>query len=305
MSTRRSSPKRGAIWAAVLACRVVFALGVTVLAFTAMSASGQSSPPADVVFAGGFERGKLSPWGGQCANTGVSSNQSIVRGTVGLTVRLVGHGKYAARFDLPAAGTNNACELLDTRPIGLGTDDYYGLMVFFPKSWREPSPAGWGLAIAQFGYQGIWGSVVGLNAHRRNIALIVQSGQCAPVTSSNPGCAYSSGPGGNIRPMVAAPAPLTLGVWHELIVHVHHAADSSGVIEAWYRRKGQTRWKQTVSLRGYPTVQWTPETLPTLSYAATVDKIGAYRGHADFPVTIWQDGFVRATSFAAAAAALP
>jgi hypothetical protein len=37
----------------------------------------------------------------------------------------------------------------------------------------------------------------------------------------------------------------------------------------------------------------------------TSDKIGAYRGRADFPLTVWQDGFVRTTSFAAAAAALP
>jgi len=37
----------------------------------------------------------------------------------------------------------------------------------------------------------------------------------------------------------------------------------------------------------------------------TFDSIGAYRGHADFPLTVWHDGFVRTTSFAAAAASLP
>jgi hypothetical protein len=285
----------------------VLVLAVAALALVPMSATAQSPPVGGVLFNGGFETGNVLQWtwGAQCANTGLPSNPAYVSGTVNLTVRLAGQGKYAARFNLPAAGLPNSCELLAVRPIGLGTDDYYGLMVFFPRNWREPSPAGWGLSIAQLGFQGIWGSPVQLAAHARNIALVLQSGLCAPVTSSSPGCAYSNGPGGNVRPRVAVPAPLTLGAWHELIVHVHHATDSAGVIEVWHRLKGQTAWKQTVSLRGYPTVQWTPERLSILSFNATVDKIGAYRGHAAFPLTIWQDGFVRTASFAAAAAALP
>jgi hypothetical protein len=272
-----------------------------------MSASAQSQPATGVKFDGGFETGNLSQWSGaQCANTGLPSTTGSPRGTVHLSRRLVGQGRYAARFNLPAAGTSNICEVLDKRPIGLGTHDYYGLMVFFPRNWREPSPAGWGLAIAQLSFQGIWGAPVSLNAHARNVALVMQSGLCTPVTSSNPGCAYSSGRGGNVRPMVAVPAPLfKLGAWHEIIVHVYHTTDSSGVIEAWHRLKGQTRWRKTVSLTGYPTVQWTPERLPILSYNATVDKIGAYRGNADFPVSVWHDGFVRATSLDDAAAALP
>jgi hypothetical protein len=105
--------------------------------------------------------------------------------------------------------------------------------------------------------------------------------------------------------MVAVPAPFELGAWHELLVHVHHATDAAGVVEVWHRLKGQTPWKKTVSVRGYPTVQWTPERFSLLSFNATVDMIGAYRGHANFPLTVWLDGFVRTTSFAAAAAALP
>jgi hypothetical protein len=266
-----------------------------------MSATAQS-PPAAVKFNGGFETGDLSQWtwGAQCANTGLPDNADAVTGTVNLTVRLAGHGKYAARFNLPAATRNNSCEVLAVRPIGLGTDDYYGLMAFFPKSWREPSPAGWGLAVAQFSFQGIWGPPVGLFAHARNIELVMQTGLCSPSR-----CTYSSGRGGNVKPMVAVPAPLKLGAWHEIIVRVYHTTDTSGVIEAWHRLKGQKRWRKTVSLRGYPTVQWTEARLPILQYNATVDKIGAYRGHADFPVSVWADGFVRATSFEAAAASLP
>jgi hypothetical protein len=284
-----------------LAFRLVPALAVSALAFAPISAIAQSPPAPDVVFKGDFETGKLSPWpGGQCANTGLQSSAETTRGTVNLTVRLVGQGRYAARFNLPAAGTSQACELLDGRPIGLGTDDYYGLMVMFPKTWREPSPRGWGLAIAQLNFQGIHGPPVGLFAHGNSIELAMQTGLCG---SSR--CAYSSGREGNVTPMAAVPAPLTRGVWHELIVHVHWTTDSSGVVEAWHRLKGQKAWRKTVSLRGYPTVQWTPDRLSILSYNATVDKIGAYRGSAAFPLSIWSDGFVRATTFAAAATALP
>jgi hypothetical protein len=53
-------------------------------------------------------------------------------------------------------------------------------------------------------------------------------------------------------------------------------------------------------------VQWTDAEGPDgIVDATTADMTGAYGGHADFPLTVWQDGFVRATSFAAAAAALP
>ena len=71
---------------------------------------------------------------------------------------IVGQGRHAARFDLPAAANAyTACETLDKRLIDLGSDDYYGLMVRFPDDWREPSPVGWGLSLAQFNFESIWG----------------------------------------------------------------------------------------------------------------------------------------------------
>jgi hypothetical protein len=220
---------------------------------------------------------------------------------------IVAQGKYAARIDLPAAPSDNtACETLSKRSIGIGTDDYYGLMVRFPSGWREPSPAGWGLAIAQLNYQAIWGAPVMLVAHADHVALVMQSGLCRSVYTSDPGCAYSSGPGGNIKQMLAVPPPLTLGAWHQLVVHFRWATDSSGVVEVWHRIKGEGPWTKTISVRGYPTVQWTADEGPLeIAGSNTTDKIGAYRAGAEFPLTIWHDGYVRATSFAAAASALP
>jgi polysaccharide lyase-like protein len=271
--------------------------------------TGRSSPVdgGPVAFTGDFETGDHSQWtwGAQCANTGVPSSGSALRGTITVQSEIVAQGTYAARFDLPAATGTSACETLDKRRIGLGSDDYYGLMVRFPGAWREPSSAGWGLSLVQLNFENIWGAPVMLAAHADHVALVLQSGLCNTFQSSNPGCAYSSGPGANVAPMAAVPAPLALEAWHQLIVHVRWRTDSSGIIEVWHRQQGESGWNKTVSLRGYPTLQWTADMGPNaITDMTTSDKIGAYRGSATFPLTVWQDGFVRTSSFAAAASAL-
>jgi polysaccharide lyase-like protein len=260
-----------------------------------------------VVFDGSFESGTLAPWpGAQCANTGVPSRADAVRGTVTVQSDTVGEGEYAARFDLPAAPVLQACEALIGRPIGVGSDDYYGLMIRLPSGWLEPSPVNWGLEIAQFNFENIWGSPVALMVHADWIEIVLQSGLCNSVYTASPGCAYTSARAGNLPRMAAVPTPLQLEVWHELIVHVRWTTDASGIIEVWHRLKGGNSWKKTVSLRGYPTLQWTTDYPPQeIAKGTTVDKIGAYRGHADFPLTVWHDGYVRTTSFTAAATALP
>lgn len=302
--------------AALVARRVVVALAtVALVAFASTSATARtpstapvdgsspspSSPAVNAAFSGDFETGSISQWtGAQCANTGLPSSAGF--GTVVVESRIVGQGKFSARFDAPVADDKNSCELLSSRNIGLDTDDYYGLMVRLPKNWRgEPSPAGWGLSLAQFNFENIWGTPVQLVAHANHISLILQSGLCVKDVR----CTYSTGLSGNVKPAFAVPAPLKLGAWYELIVHVHWATDSSGIVEVWHRLQGKAQWTKTVSLRGYPTVQWTEERLSTLGFSGTYDKIGPYRGRASFPLTIWEDAFVRTTSFAAAARSLP
>lgn len=294
----------GAVAVLILAA-LVAGLGCDSLDEPTGRSSGMDRGP--VVFTGDFETGDVSQWtwGAQCANTGVPSSGSSVRGTISVQSEMVGQGTFGARFQLPAATAYTACETVHRRHIGLGTDDYYGLMVRFPSDWREPSSQGWGLSLAQLNFENIWGTPVMLAAHDDHVALVLQSGLCNPLHSSNPGCAYSSGPNGNVAPMIAVPAPLALEQWHQLIVHVRWATDSSGIIEVWHRLKEGDSWKKTVSLRGYPTVQWTAEEGPeAIAGGVTADKIGAYRGRATFPLTIWHDGFVRTTSFTATASAL-
>jgi hypothetical protein len=104
--------------------------------------------------------------------------------------------------------------------------------------------------------------------------------------------------------VIAIPAPLVRRKWHQLIVHIRWTTRRNGIIEVWHRLKGRRAWNKTATLRGYPTVQWTDEEGPKAIASQTSDKIGAYRGHSTFPLTVWHDGFVRTTSFASAARAL-
>jgi Polysaccharide lyase len=278
--------------------------GVVILGGDYTGAVTSPAPADQIAFTGDFETGDTSQWTGgvQCANYGTQTDSTVTRGDLYLDTATMGQGRYSGRFELPAAATKTACEVLSRHNIGLGSDDYYGLMVYLPVGWQEPSSAGWGLMVAQLGFQGIWGPPIGIEAHADEIDLVAQTGLCR---TDGTGCAYSSGPGGNVHLMVAVPAPLPLGVWHELVIHIHHATDLTGVVEVWHRLKGQTAWTQTVSWSGYPTVQWTADGFSTLKFNDVVDKIGAYRGDATFPLTVWEDGFVRGSTFAAVAARLP
>ena len=266
--------------------------------------SALSAPTGTVHFAGDWETGNISQWswGAQCVNYGTPSDY-ITRGALNLVTYVVGQGSTAGRFDLPASSQRSACEGLRKRTLNLGADEYYGMMFRLPKDWRKPSRAGWGLVLAQLNYQRIWGAPVLLAAHANRVSLVTQTGYCNDGNSSRPGCTHSSGPGGNL-PQMRAISSISPGSWHELVIHVRWAADSSGVVEVWRRLKGESAWTKSVSLSGYPTVQWS-DRQPVDPNQTTADKFGAYRGAAKFPVSVWQDGVVIGTSFDVVAGRLP
>ncbi len=261
-----------------------------------------SSRTSKIVFSGNWETGDISQWGGaQCANTGVPGGP-FVRGTIHIVTDIVAQGKYAARFDLPAGNPASACEALRGRTEALGTDDWYAQEVYFPTNWREPSTYTWGALFGQYDYgQTGAGPPVGLYAHADHVNIAVETGLC-----TNGACQYNSGndAAGSWQGTLGYTLHLTptgmqlAGTWQQFVVHVHHAADSSGLVQGWWRPRGGN-WTQTVNWSGYPTVQWT-STQPAETNLATVDKIGLYRGASTFPISLWQDGFCVATSFSAA-----
>jgi hypothetical protein len=254
----------------------------------------------------------LGPWTGQQCRPWISA-RDIVRGTVERTDDQASQGRWARRFDLPAELSGpTSCESVQERLIGLGTTDYYAVSFRLPTDWREPSPDGWGLVLAQFNYQGIYGPSVGLTAHADRVRLTLGSGLCRPVgTPSPPGpaCQWTNGygadpesVGANVRDLVVI-KPLRSGTWYEVIVRVTWATDD-GVVEGWSRRSGQSEWAKSAELRDKPTVQWTAERgTDVIHFSGTVDKAGAYRGKSAEPVSVWHDVFARARSFDAAEAA--
>jgi hypothetical protein len=283
---------------------------VLILVFAIVTAPAARSPVGPMAtsvtgivrFAGDWESGDVSQWiGAQCANTGVPSTSDVVRGKLSVVTSPVSQGRYAGRVDLPAASVSTSCEALRERTSTPGSEDWYGLNVRLPLRWREPSPEGWGLVFAQFNFQGIWGAPVYLIARARTVDLILSSGSCNDVYSSSPGCAFSSGPNGTVPRMVLIPR-LAGARWHQLIVHVRWASDGSGLVEAWHRVRGRTKWIKRVKRGGLPTVQWRAQGAP--GFQRSYDKIGAYRGKAKFPLTVWHDAFVVGTSFNAVAARL-
>ena len=257
--------------------------------------------PPPVAFRGDFETANIAPWqattwgGAQCVNYGVPSGV----GTLHVVDDTVAKGSYSARFDLPAADTSNSCELLRGRTIAMD-DEWYSMEIRLPSDWQEPSPTGWGLELAQFNFQSIWGTPVGVVAHSNYVDLILNAGLCSPAKSGNPSCQYSSGIGGNLpRQHVIPTSAFSTGSWHQLLIHVKWTNGNDGVVEGFHRLRGETTWTRTATLAGYPTLQRTTDYTPVAS-DQTVDKIGAYRGKASFPLSIWQDNFCQATSMAAA-----
>jgi hypothetical protein len=284
--------------------------GLVILSLLLVSAACAPSAPkspskevGELTFYGDFETGDPSQWtwGAQCANTGVPSDGAIDRGTITVQSEIVAQGKYAARFDLPAATVPSACETVRKRTLEL-SEQWYALEFRFPLDWQEPSPTGWGMAIAQLNYQKIWGAPIGIYAHADQVRLILNSGLCRPVGTPSPpgpGCANNSGPTGNLAPMYVIPRALELGVWHQVLVHVRWATDNSGLLQVFQRQRGEATWHQEVNFSGKPTVQWTA-TLPANPANVTIDKIGAYRGQSAAPLSVWHDAFcVEATRVAA------
>jgi hypothetical protein len=240
-------------------------------------------------------------WGMQCDN--IAGEPVATRGTVTKTAP-GSQGRFAGRFTLPPNVDRNtsACELLHGRQLDHGTHDYYSLALLFPGDWREPALAHWGMAVFQPNYQGIKGPGVGLFAHADYVNLGTESGFC-----DGAGCTYRTGNGTASGPLgshYAIPrARFAKDVWHELVMHVFWTSDpSKGVVEVWHRRKGESQWVRTAHLTNLATVQWKSGYDPTANHR-TNDKIGAYRGNADWNISLYHDAWSRATTFDAAAAA--
>ena len=271
------------------------------VAAVALAALARAAPLADgLLFNGNFDSGTYKPWElPQCANYG-HPNTTRTFGNFYVTTSLVGQGRYSGRFQVPTDQNHlTRCQLLARRTVNVGADEYYSLMLYLPKGWSAGTNGFWGAEILNLNWEGMPGAPVDLQAHEDHVTLTLNTGTCGRP------CQYRSNadaPKPNLPPLYAIPRPMQLGVWHELILHVHWATDSTGLVAAWHRLKGKRLWKRTAYLTGFPTLMVDPTGwYPT----NTADKIGVYRAQSFAPTSVWLDAFSRSDSFASAAANLP
>jgi hypothetical protein len=291
--------------------------------FSASAAGAAVTPPPSVTpsalsFNGTFST--LTPWstgggGAQCSNYGTKSQNPRLRGTFTLATNVDGMAN-AGEFTLPADSNKatyplEACDLLTrNQPIGLGTDGYYGLMVYVPAGWTIPNRAFDGIEIAEYHFQNVYGAPISLQLHADHITLAVQTGACTNYTTKVPGCANHSnadnpnGNPGNLPAYYAIPTgAFQEGAWNEIMMHVHWASNSTGQIQTWYKTKGAGAWTQSTNITGIPTVQW--DVTKGSVYTNYVDETEAYTSARTSTTSIWLGNDVVGPTFNAVAASMP
>jgi hypothetical protein len=158
-----------------------------------------------------------------------------------------------------------------------------------------------------------------MEGYSDRIVLSLAAGNCV----GGVGCAYDNNCGGecwghahNVRCFpscqIIPKGQLTLGVWHQIIIHVYETPRANGLVDAWWRRKGATTWHKTVRMSGMPTVALGTNTFGHVFTAATYDagtsdisdKFGLMDRDPSRSVSVSQDDDCISTSFAAAVTCL-
>jgi hypothetical protein len=274
---------------------------------------GTPAPPAPagvVYFRGNFETGNFNQWLYVAAeNNGYPDNAGANHGNVYIVhnpptgnqvAGPVASGNYAMRIDLQAEVTkpSRVDAVTPEYNITLGQDLYYTTEFWLPSNWSRPIPHPNWYVIGQFIAQQP-SLVAGTNyvINQNSLQLIIQTG----AALEGVGAAYNNGgaPSGGVPDLYAIPSPLmTLETWHQLILRVRVAADTSGIFQVWWRKRGETDWTQTVNQTGIPSLHWNANT--GFRPMICKDFCDAYRVQTNATSTIYHDNFCRASTFAMA-----
>jgi hypothetical protein len=129
----------------------------------------------------------------------------------------------------------------------LGDDLYYGFACKFHSPWGEPSPDGWGAAIAQLNYQACVNHTWGLFAHADHVRLVLLSGKQTinPVTRQ-----YDNT---NSAPHIIS--NLVTDEWYLIVARILNAYDFTGATQVWVKGPNYANWTKTADIPGVPTLQ--------------------------------------------------
>jgi hypothetical protein len=265
-----------------------------------------------------FDSGTIAPalQFAQCSNTGTPSTPPRLRGSLHYATKIVGQGAGSLRIDLPA-DTNaktfplEACNTETApKPIGLGTDSYYGLMVYEPTGFTIPNTYFGGVQIEEFHFQNIFGSPVNWELHTDHITLALNTGSCVNHSNPHPTCAFRSNAdqpnrdGPNLPAYyVIPPGQFVGGQWYELAMHVHWASDNTGVVQTWWKVRGAATWTASADVTGIPTVQF--DSVRGCCGANYEDEMEAYTFALSKPFSVWLDNNISGPTLASVEASMP
>jgi hypothetical protein len=302
---------------------ILAALAAVILGF---GGSPSLARPGTMLFSDGFESGNFNGWDWVQPGCGVGGSNPYAT-VLGSPVRTgAKSAQIVNRGETNPWGTE-ACEISDPHhtpnldgyhatpaSYHLGQDDYYGVSYRFPSPYTPPINFG---VIGQFAYP-VLGSppvsvVLGNAWYSRNggpcldgdLCLQINGGRIDPATHA---FEYSNWPGDVIT------HPLVTDQWYDIIIHVHEATDTTGMVEVWVRRDDQADFTRVVTRTGIPTVQWKPGVLDRngnclsgCPLEAPYDKIGVYREprQTQPPTTVQYDNLSYGTSYDVVRATFP
>jgi len=179
-----------------------------------------------------------------------------------------------------------------------GDDYWYAWSTLFPEDWEAPH--GWGI-FAQWHARLSTSPVIAFNARTNSVVLNVHAGLTDERLNSF-----------QIDRNVPILRKLAKGRWNDFVMHVRWSTGPDGAIEVFHRVSGAPRLKRVASLRNIPTFQRTKTGagvgayllfgLYRGSYCSQPTTLGCTRGdEVQEPSVVYQDAFVRARTFKAAA----
>jgi hypothetical protein len=304
--------------AAFVITSLVLVLGVT----NAATGPGQLAMVRRAVLAAAtskstFDNGTIAPalQAAQCSNTGTPSRPPRLRGALHYSTKIIGQGTGSLRIDLPA-DTNpkmfplEACNTeTAAKPIGIGTDSNYGLMVYEPKRFKIPNHAG-SVQIEEFHFQNIFGAPVNWELHNDHITLALNTGSCVNHARPHPTCQWRSNADnpnhdGPDLPAyyVIPPGQFAGGRWYEIAMHVRWASDNAGQVQTWWKVKGASSWTPSADVIGHPTVQW--DSARGCCDADYENEMEAYTFSLRKPFSVWLDNNISGPTLASVEASMP
>jgi Polysaccharide lyase len=210
----------------------------------------------------------------------------------------------------------SACEMLTGHTAKTGDNIYYSMAVRFPSGWSGHDDWSHRTTNAFFAYDNVGASgPITVDSYTNRVVLSLAAGNCLLGV----GCDYDNSCGhectGHSNNVVCIPScqivpsgQLTLSVWHQIIVHVYETPRADGLVEAWWRPKGEANWNKTVTMSGMPTMALGTNSFGHVFTAATYDagtsdisdKFGIQDVDFSKSVSINQDDDCVSTSFDAA-----